>query len=152
FVCSFICLSSCSSDDDGTPEEEMAQPEEEVLDFSLLVDSWQASDFVFENANTSLPDTNVLGLGATVTLEVNDNGAFTFTLMFEEPQGTVMNSGEFRIENNILQAKFENNANYNDLEAEIEEESLSLEGLGIFDFSGEGSNVPLRFRGRFFRD
>ena len=150
-LCIVFMATSCNSYDDDTSEEEISPPEEALLDFSLLVDSWRASEFFTVSTNSSLPDANILANGGTVDLAVDSNSEFTFTVNFEIEDG-FMNSGEFRIEDNVLQARFEDNVNYSDLEAEIGEESLSLEGLGVFDFSGEGSNIPLGFRGRFLRN
>lgn len=144
-------VASCSSDDDNAVDDQMMQEEETTLDFNLLVDSWEAQDFVFESSNSALPDTNVTGQGGMVDLVVSDSGAFTFTLMFVGPDATIMNSGEFRIENNTLQARFDPSGDFRNLQAELDQENLTLEGEGIFDLSGDGSNVPLRFSGTFFR-
>jgi len=151
-LCTVFIATSCSSDDDNSEPEEMMQEEEATLDFNLLVDSWQAQDFVFESSNSSLPDTNVTGDGGTVNLVVGDNGDFTFTLIFVQPDETIMNSGEFRIQENMLQARFDPGTSFSNLQAELDEQNLVIEGQGVFDLSGEGSNVPIVFRGTFFRN
>ena len=151
-ISAVFLVASCSSDDDNSEGDEMMQEEEQTtLDFNLLVDSWEAQDFVFEAANSSLPDTNFTGQGGTVLLEVSDNGDFTFTLMRVEPDQTFMNSGEFRVENNTLQARFEDEMSFRNLEAEVNQQQLMIEGIGLFDLSGEGSNISNAFRATFFR-
>ncbi len=147
-----LVVTGCGSDDDNTPGDETMQEEETTLDFNLLVDSWEAQDFVFENSSSSLPDTNVTGQGGTVILEVSDSGDFTFTLMFVEPEETIMNSGVFRVQNNMLQARFDPNTDFSNVEVEVDQQSLMIEGNGLFDLSGDGSNVPIRFIGTFFRN
>lgn len=151
-ICAAFIVTSCSSDDDNSDGDQMMQEEEETtLDFNLLVDSWEAQDFVFESSNSSLPDTNFTGQGGTVILEISDTGEFTFTLMRVEPDQTFMNSGEFRVENNTLQARFEDEMSFRNLEAEVSQQQLMIEGTGLFDLSGEGSNVSNAFRATFFR-
>ena len=148
---STMVIFSCSSDDNGDTPQENAEEVEEILDFSLLVDSWEAQDFVLESSNSSLQDTNVTGQGGSVDLAVTSNGSFIFTMTVFPDTPEIMNSGEFRIEENTLQARFENEMSFRNLEAEISESNLVIEGRGLFDLSGEGSNISINFRGTFVR-
>ena len=150
-LCAGFIFTGCSSDDDGTPQEEMAEEEEANLDFELLVASWEASSFTFLNSNSSLPDTEVLGQGGSAILEVMDDGTFLFTIRVIPEEPEIMNEGVFRVQDNTLQARFESQTDYRNLEAEIEEMRLSIEGQGLFDLSGNESNVPIGFRATFFR-
>ena len=69
-LCTVFIITSCSSDDDNSEPEEMMQEQEATLDFTSLVHSWAAQDFVFEGVSSLQPGTSITGLGATVTLEV----------------------------------------------------------------------------------
>lgn len=151
FVIVFLILTSCSSDDSDSPVDETQQmDEEEVLDFNLLVDSWEAQNFIFESPNNTTPDTDVKAIGGSVDLDVMQDGTFVFDFTFTDFPA-FMNSGEFRIEDNTLQARFETDMDFRDLEAELSQQILKIKGEGRFDLSGEGSNITSGFVASFVR-
>ena len=151
-MCTALFILGCSSDDGGGDQmDEMAQEEDPILDFDFLVDTWQAETFFFQESNSSLGDLSVIGNGGSVTLEVMSDGRFVFDFEVPPDEDGFMNSGIFRIEENTLQALFSDDTSYRDLEAEIGESRLTIEGIGIFSLSGQGSKITQGFRGTFFR-
>ncbi|NKI32640.1 hypothetical protein [Croceivirga thetidis] len=147
----FLTITSCSSDETDNPVDETEQMGEEgTLDFNLLVDSWEAQNFIFESPNNTTPDTDVKAIGGSVDLNVMEDGTFVFDFTFTDFPA-FMNSGEFRIEDNTLQARFETDMDFRDLEAELNQQLLKIKGEGRFDLSGEGSNVTSGFVASFVR-
>lgn len=147
----FLIFTSCSSDDTEGPVDETEQMEEEqLLDFDLLIDSWEAQNFIFESPNNTTPDTDVKAIGGSVDLDVMEDGTFVFDFTFTDFPA-FMNSGEFRIEDNTLQARFETDMDFRDLDAELNEQILKIKGEGRFDLSGEGSNITSGFVASFIR-
>ncbi len=151
FLLTTLFLVACGSDDSEVEEMEEAM-EEETIVLSQLVDSWQANQFVFLNPGSATPESDILGMGATVFLDVMSDDTFIFRITFQNPVEEIQNTGIFRVVDNELQARFDNVSNdFESLEAQINGNTLSIEGSGFFDLSGEGSNVPIGFRSRYSR-
>lgn len=151
FLIFALFLGACGSDDTEVEEMEEAM-EEETIALAQLVDSWQANQFIFLNPGSASPETDILGMGTTVFLDVMSDDTFIFRITFQNPVEEIENTGVFRVVNNELQARFDNVSNdFESLDAQINGNSLSIEGSGFFDLSGQGSNVPIGFRSRYSR-